>query len=191
MPEHIGYLKELGLDYGFGPTSVVEWTLEHIHILTGTPWWVSIGLAAMVWRIVLVRPSLDAAENASRMAAIKDITAPIQQQMFEANRNGNTAELMVQRQELSRIYKRADINLYKTFMPVLQIPIGYATWKLLRAMSLLPVPGLLDGGILWFYNLTIPDPFFILPIITSGILHVVLKVGHLHLIVIIADLTDF
>ncbi|KAM3069079.1 hypothetical protein ACMFMG_004260 [Clarireedia jacksonii] len=177
MPEHVGYLKELGLDYGFGPTSVIEWTLEHIHVLCGTPWWASIGLAALAWRVVLAKPNLDAAENAARMGAIKHITAPIQARMFEANRHGDTAEMMTQRQELSRIYGRAGISMWKSFIPAIQIPIGYGTWKLLRAMSQLPVPGLLDGGILWFYNLTVPDPFFILPIITSGILHMVLKRG--------------
>ncbi|PQE21780.1 inner membrane oxaA protein [Rutstroemia sp. NJR-2017a BBW] len=177
MPEHIGYLKELGLDYGFGATSVMEWTLEHIHVFCGGPWWVSIGLAAVFWRLVLAKPNFDAAENATRMAAIKDVTAPIQARMFEANRVGDTTEMLVQRQELARIYRRAGIKLIKSFTPALQIPIGYGTWKLLRAMALLPVPGLLDGGILWFYNLSIPDPYFILPIITSGILHLVLKKG--------------
>ncbi|PQE16425.1 mitochondrial export translocase oxa1 protein [Rutstroemia sp. NJR-2017a BVV2] len=177
MPEHIGYLKELGLDYGFGPTAAMEWTLEHIHVFCGSPWWVSISLAAVFWRLVLAKPNFDAAENASRMAAIKHITAPVQARMFEANRIGDNAEMLVQRQELSRIYRKAGIKLIKSFTPVLQIPIGYGTWKLLRAMALLPVPGLLDGGILWFYNLTVPDPYFILPIITSGILHLVLKKG--------------
>jgi YidC/Oxa1 family membrane protein insertase len=189
MPEHIGYLKELGLDYGFGATAVMEWTLEHIHVFCGGPWWVSIGLAAVFWRIVLAKPNFDAAENATRMAAIKDITAPVQARMFEANRVGDTAEMLVQRQELARIYRRAGIKLIKSFTPALQIPIGYGTWKLLRAMALLPVPGLLDGGILWFYNLTVPDPFFILPIITSGILHLVLKVSRLDLLVWNTDLT--
>jgi YidC/Oxa1 family membrane protein insertase len=189
MPEHIGYLKELGLDYGFGVTSAIEWTLEHIHVFAGTPWWASIGLAAIFWRLVLAKPNFDAAENASRMAAIKDITAPIQARMFEASRMGDNAEMMVQRQELSRIYRRAGIKLMKSFTPVLQVPIGYGTWKLLRAMALLPVPGLLDGGILWFYNLTVPDPFFILPIITSGILYRVLKVSRVHCLVLSTDLT--
>ncbi|QSZ31226.1 hypothetical protein DSL72_000789 [Monilinia vaccinii-corymbosi] len=176
-PEHIGYLHSLGLDYGWGPTAVMEWMLEHIHVYAGTPWWVSIGLAAVAWRILLFKPFLDAAENASRMAAIKSYTAPVQALMMEAKRRGDTAEMMMQRAELQRIFKRAGISMWKSFMPVVQIFIGYGTWKLLRQMSEVPVPGLLDGGILWFYNLSIPDPYFILPLATSTILHFVLKKG--------------
>ncbi|TGO43287.1 hypothetical protein BHYA_0002g00920 [Botrytis hyacinthi] len=176
-PEHIGYLHSLGLDYGWGPTAVMEWMLEHIHVLAGTPWWVSIGLAAAAWRIILIKPFLDAAENASRMAAIKEFTAPVQAQMMEAKKKGDTAEMMLHRAELQRIYKRAGISMWKSFVPAVQIFIGYGTWKLLRQMSDVPVPGLLDGGILWFYNLSIPDPYFLLPLATSGILHFVLKKG--------------
>ncbi|KAG4026676.1 hypothetical protein MFRU_038g00800 [Monilinia fructicola] len=176
-PEHIGYLHSLGLDYGWGPTAVMEWMLEHIHVFAGTPWWVSIGLAAAAWRVLLFKPFLDAAENASRMAAIKQYTAPVQALMMEARKRGDSAEMMLHRAELQRIFKRAGISMWKSFMPAVQIFIGYGTWKLLRQMSEVPVPGLLDGGILWFYNLSIPDPYFILPLATSTILHFVLKKG--------------
>lgn len=155
----------------------MEWMLEHIHVFAGTPWWVSIGLAAAAWRVLLFKPFLDAAENASRMAAIKQYTAPVQALMMEARKRGDSAEMMLHRAELQRIFKRAGISMWKSFMPAVQIFIGYGTWKLLRQMSEVPVPGLLDGGILWFYNLSIPDPYFILPLATSTILHFVLKVS--------------
>ncbi|KAF7853653.1 hypothetical protein EAF04_010644 [Stromatinia cepivora] len=176
-PEHIGYLHSLGLDYGWGPTAIMEWMLEHIHVLAGTPWWVSIGLAAAAWRVILFKPYLDAAENASRMATIKEFTAPVQAQMMEARKKGDSAEMMLHRAELQRIYKRAGISMWKSFVPAVQIFIGYGTWKLLRQMSDVPVPGLLDGGLLWFYNLSIPDPYYLLPLATSAILHFVLKKG--------------
>lgn len=176
-PEHIGYLHSLGLDYGWGPTSVMEWMLEHIHVLAGTPWWVSIGLAATAWRVILFKPFLDAAENSARMATIKEFTAPVQALMMEAKKKGDTAEMMLHRAELQRIYKRAGISMWKSFVPAVQIFIGYGTWKLLRQMSEIPVPGLLDGGILWFYNLSIPDPYYLMPLATSAILHFVLKVS--------------
>ncbi|APA14513.1 hypothetical protein sscle_13g092830 [Sclerotinia sclerotiorum 1980 UF-70] len=176
-PEHIGYLHSLGLDYGWGPTAIMEWMLEHIHVLAGTPWWVSIGIAAAAWRVILFKPYLDAAENASRMATIKEFTAPVQAQMMQARTRGDTTEMMFHRAELQRIYKRAGISMWKSFVPMVQIFIGYGTWKLLRQMSDIPVPGLLDGGVLWFYNLTIPDPYYLLPLATSAILHFVLKKG--------------
>lgn len=176
IPEHIGYLKSLGLEYGYGPTAGIEWLLEHVHILAGTPWWVSIALTAVLVRAILFKPYVNAAENAARMSKIMPITQPIQKNMMAAQKAGDMDALMRCRQELSLINKRAGISLWKSFVPMVQVFAGYGTFVLLRAMSKLPVPGLETGGILWFSNLAIPDPLLILPFATAGVLHWVLRV---------------
>jgi YidC/Oxa1 family membrane protein insertase len=176
MPEQIGYLKNLGLDYGWGPTALVEWTLEHIHIFAGTPWWISIALTAVLVRAVLFKPYINAAENGTKLATIMPIIKPLQAKMSEASREGRPEEVWKLRRELQLINKRAGISMYKTFIPFLQVFTGYGTFVLLRAMAKLPVPGLETGGILWFTNLTIPDPMFIFPFATSLVLHWVLRV---------------
>jgi YidC/Oxa1 family membrane protein insertase len=176
IPEHIGYLKSLGLDYGYGPTAGIEWVLEHVHILAGTPWWLSIAITATLVRMVLFKPYVNAAENASRMSKIMPITKPIQQRMMAASRVGDNDAVMACRSELSLINKRAGVSMLKSFVPMVQVFAGYGTFVLLRAMSRLPVPGLETGGILWFHNLAVPDPLLILPIATAGVLHWVLRV---------------
>jgi len=176
IPEHIGYLKSLGLDYGYGPTALMEWALEHIHIFAGTPWWISIALTAVLVRTVLFKPYVDAAENASKMARIMPITKPITDRMTAASKAGDTDTMLKLRGELQMINKRAGVKFYKSFVPMVQVFAGYGTFVLLRAMSKLPVPGLETGGTMWFYNLTIPDPYFILPMATAGVLHWVLRV---------------
>jgi YidC/Oxa1 family membrane protein insertase len=150
--------------------------LEHIHIYAGTPWWISIGLTAIVVRAILFKPYVDAAENASIMKAIQPITKPISAQMTQAMKAGDNDTVLKLRQELSAINKRAGLKLWKSFVPVTQVFFGYGTFVLLRGMARLPVPGLESGGILWFHNLTVPDPFFLLPLATAGVLHWVLRV---------------
>jgi len=178
IPESIGYLKSLGLDYGNGPTAVMEWLLEHIHVYAGTPWWVSITLTAIVVRIVLFRPYVAAAENGARMQAILPITKPISDKMTEAFRNKDNDAVQQLRTELSRINARAGVKYYKSFAgPLLQGVAGFGTFFLLKAMSKLPVPGLETGGMLWFTNLAIPDPYFIFPFATATVLHWVLRVS--------------
>ncbi|KAH7383535.1 mitochondrial export translocase-like protein Oxa1 [Cadophora sp. MPI-SDFR-AT-0126] len=177
IPEHIGYLHELGLDYGWGPTSVMQYIIEHIHVYAGTPWWVSIALAAIATRAVLFKPYVDAAENAARMQTIIPITKPLQNKMQEAARAGDNALVMQLRGEIQMITRRAGVRLWKGFVPMVQVFAGYGTFVLLRAMSNIPVPGLETGGFLWLYNLTLPDPYFILPLATSAVLHWVLRKG--------------
>jgi YidC/Oxa1 family membrane protein insertase len=181
IPEQIGYLKSIGIDHGFGPTGFVEWILEHIHVLCGSPWWVSIALTAVAFRMLFFKAFVAASDNSARMNTVAHIAKPLQKKMSEASRAGDTQRTLQIRQELQMVYKRAGIKLWKSMAPLLQAFVGYGTFVLLRAMSKLPVPGLETGGILWFTNLTIPDPFFILPLATAGILHFVLRVRRLPL----------
>ncbi|KAK0103111.1 Mitochondrial inner membrane protein oxa1 [Cadophora gregata f. sp. sojae] len=177
IPEHIGYLHELGLQFGIGPTSLMQWIIEHIHIYAGTPWWVSISLAAIAMRAVLFKAYIGAADNAARMQTIMPITQPLTTKMQEANRAGNTDLVMQLRAEMQMISSRAGVKLWKGFVPMLQVFAGFGTFRLLKAMSAIPVPGLETGGFLWIYNLSVPDPFLVLPIATAAVLHTLLRKG--------------
>jgi YidC/Oxa1 family membrane protein insertase len=152
----------------------MEWLLEHIHVYAGTPWWVSISLTAIAIRAILFKPYIAAADNAARMQAVKPITDPLNKQMM-ATRGDTTAVLQL-RSEIQAINKKAGIKLWKSLVPMTQVFAGYGTFVLLRAMAKLPVPGLETGGALWFHNLTVPDPYLILPAATALALHWVLRV---------------
>lgn len=69
--------------------------------------------------------------------------------------------------------------MWRLFVPMLQVPIGFATFRLMRGMADLPVPGLDDGGFLWLTDLTQSDPYFILPIVTGIAFHLTFKVSGL------------
>ncbi|CAG8727356.1 4072_t:CDS:2, partial [Racocetra fulgida] len=45
-----------------------------------------------------------------------------------------------------------------------------------KKMAEFPVPGFENGGALWFQNLTIPDPYYILPLLISTIFSVLQSV---------------
>merc|ERR1712230_287585 len=55
--------------------------------------------------------------------------------------------------------------------------IGYCGFKLLRAMSNLPVPGFRDGGFLWLSDLTVPDPWGLMPVIMGAAVHLMVRMG--------------
>jgi YidC/Oxa1 family membrane protein insertase len=177
IPEQIGYLKAMGLDYGHGPTGMMEWVLEHVHVLAGTPWWASIALTALIVRLALLYPNFMGTDNAARMAIVAPLAKPLMEKMKDASRLGDTAETMRIRAELQMMNKRAGVKYWKALVPLLQAPIGFGTFFLLRGMANLPVPGLETGGTLWFSNLTVPDPFFLLPLATAGVLHMVIRVS--------------
>lgn len=176
IPEHIGYLKELGLDFGWGPTSILQWMLEHIHLWSGMPWWASIISLGLLTRIVLLKPALGASHTAAQTHNLKPLTNPIKQKYMRAASEGNQMAVMEGRAELKRINQEHGVKQWKAFAPMLQIPLGFGVFRLTRGMTALPVPALLHEQMGWLNDLTVADPFFILPAISAFCLYRTLKV---------------
>ncbi|CAD6587042.1 MAG: Mitochondrial inner membrane protein oxa1 [Alectoria sarmentosa] len=175
--EHLGFLKEMGLDYGWGPTAFVETLLEHVHVYLGTPWWASIGISMLIIRAALVKFYIDAADSSARRQLIKNIEEPIVARIKVAQAERNQRALREAWYERSALRKSAGIIWWKSFGPFLQLPIGFGTFRLMRGMAYLPVPGLDAGGLLWMPDLTQSDPYFILPIATAVAYYFTFKKG--------------
>ena len=175
-PETIGYLKDLGLDFGWGPTALVEYLLEHIHVYTATPWWASIALTALVIRLALLKPYVDAADVSARAATIAEVQKPIKARLDAAKAARDQTKVMQATEELLALHRQAGIRIWKSAVPMLQLPIGFGIFRLLRRMAELPVPGLEDGGFLWLKDLTMSDPYYILPALTGLGIYYTVKV---------------
>lgn len=165
--ENLGFMKQLGLDYGWGPTALVQSMLEFVHIYAGTPWWASIMLTSLLVRVIFFKIYLNASDTSARMAVIKPYTEPINARLRAARMTRDTDAVKLISGELSQLYKQADIKMWRLAFPLLQAPLGYGSFRLLNGMAKLPVPGLEDGGLLWLKDLTLCDPYFILPIGTG------------------------
>lgn len=176
ITERIGYLKEMGLDYGWGPTAFMEWLLEHIYIYSGTSWWASILLTAVAVRLMLIKPYMEAADVSARLATLQPILKPITDKMTQAGKDKDRLLMQQCQQEMQRIRRKVGIKVWKMAIPLTQVFLGYGTFRLMRGMSLLPVPGLETGGLLWIHDLTISDPLYVLPLATTFMFFSVMKV---------------
>lgn len=178
MPEHIGYLKEIGLDYGWGPTAMVEWALEHVHIWSGLPWWSSIAITALGLRLVMAPLFLRSSDIGARMQAMQPVIKPINDRMKAAMTTSDMEAATKLRAELKAVYKAAGIAPSAMLAPALiQGIFGFCAFRLMRAMANLPVPGLENGGFLWLSDLTARDPYYILPAVMAASMHVVFRLG--------------
>ncbi|KAK5736329.1 hypothetical protein LTR17_007493 [Elasticomyces elasticus] len=176
--QKIGYLHEIGLNWWYGPTSTLEYILEHIHIYSGMPWWGSMACTAVLVRCVLFPFYLRSSDSMARQAALVSITKPIQDLMTQAQRNKDTQAMQMHWLQLAAVRKRAGIKLTSQFAPmILQGILGFCGFKLIRAMAALPVPAFRDGGFLWLTDLTVPDPYGILPICMAGAIHLLVRLG--------------
>ena len=177
--DHIGFLKEMGLDYGWGPTAFIQNLLEHVHIYLGTPWWASIGISMLLIRVALLKFYIEAADCNARRQAIRHLEQPIDARVKAARLERNIRAQQEATLERLDLYKSAGIKVWKTFVPFLQLPLGFGMFRLMRGMATLPVPGFDTGGLLWMSDLTIPDPYFVLPLFTTWAYYYTFKVPRL------------
>lgn len=155
---------------------MIQWLLEHVHIWTGMPWWASILVTVTLLRAGTFKFTIDAADNGSRVQALKHVIQPIRERMSAASKSGDRDVAMQARAELQNIHTRAGISTWKSFLPLINVPIGFGCFRLMRGMATLPVPGLETGGFLWVTDLTYGDPTYILPVVNGLLLFVTSKV---------------
>ncbi len=175
--DHAGQLKELGLDYGIGMTSVFEKVIETIYLTTGIGWAGSIVASGIVVRFVTFYFQAQSSDRMAAMAALKPVTAPIQAKMEEAIRKGDRALADLYRQQ-QQVIMRPHVGGFMSmggFM-MIQAYIGFCAFRFLRAMGELPVPGMNQDGFLWFVDLTTRDPYYVLPVATASIMYTVFRV---------------
>ena len=53
-------------------------------------------------------------------------------------------------------------------LPFVQFPIVISSFLAIRNMAKLPVESLTVGGLSWFTDLTVSDPYYILPVLASA-----------------------
>lgn len=166
-PEHIGYLQSLGLEYGWGPSTCLQYLLEHVHIWSGTPWWASIMLTVATIRIAQFPFYLRMSDTTARMKELNPQVVGLTKKMREAQARGDQMGMVMGRQKVSALYQAAGVNRLWIGFPLTQLPIFYGFYKNLYGMAELKVPGLVEGGKFWFHDLTVCDPYLILPIVSS------------------------
>ena len=175
--EHLGFLKEMGLDFGWGPTAFVETILEHVHVYIGTPWWASIGVTVLIIRAAVLKFYIDAADCSARRQIVKPYEDEINTRFKAARAEEDRNALRSAWMDRKDLHKRAGIIWWKSLLPLVQLPIGFGTFRLMRAMATLPVPGFDTGGLLWISDLTIPDPYYFIPIATAWAYYFAFKVS--------------
>lgn len=177
--DHLGFLKEMGLDYGWGPTAFVENLLEHVHIYLATPWWASMGITMLIIRAALFKFYIEAADSSARRQHLAPLLAPIMEKVQAAKAEQDAQALKRAWNERNALQKSAGIVWWKSLVPLLQLPLGFGVFRLIRGMSSLPVPGFDTGGLLWISDLTQSDPYFVLPLATAAAYYFTFKVRNL------------
>lgn len=114
-------------------------------------------------------PTLRGQIQGLRQQEIKQVMSKFQEKMKTAQMTGNRALMSQANYERKLELKRRGINNLVPMLNLFQIPF-LITWFLsLRYMSNLPeiYPQVLSEGLLWFSDLSVYDPYFVLPVLAA------------------------
>ncbi|XP_003700990.1 OXA1L mitochondrial inner membrane protein [Megachile rotundata] len=162
----------LGLG-GYGPVGIAEYALEMLHVSCGLPWWAAISLLTIIVKLLTIPPTISMTRNNVRMCNIMPRVAELQEKMSMARREGNAEEASITAYELQHLLKENKVSAFPFFNAFFRIILHIPIFIALREMALLPVESLKTGGLWWFTDLTVPDPYYVLPIFTSIGLYIV------------------
>ncbi|KAF9914897.1 Mitochondrial inner membrane protein oxa1l [Lobosporangium transversale] len=162
-----GDLKAMGLVH-FTPVGGLETVLEAVHISTGLPWWGTIAVTTVMIRTALVPFIVKLQGNTARLHNVKPQLERLTENMKLAKENNDTAAMARFSAQTQELFAKHDCNPVKSLMlPLMQAPIMISFYLALRDMAHLPVPQFKEGGIGWFTDLTVADPTYALPVMSS------------------------
>lgn len=170
-------LSSLGLG-GLTPKGLVQSGLELLHTGLDIPWWSAIVIGTVCIRIAIFPLVIICQRNAANMSNHMPTLQRLQQKATKARMSGDPMEAVAASTEIMQFMKTNNVNPLKNLLTVAaQIPIFLSVFTGLREMTGLPVESMKTGGILWFPDLTIPDPIYALPLLTAATLFATIEVG--------------
>ncbi|ESO02049.1 hypothetical protein HELRODRAFT_121655, partial [Helobdella robusta] len=170
-------ITSLGLG-GWSPKGLVENGLEFLHCTLDIPWWSAIVIGTVCLRLAIFPLVILAQRNAANLNNNMPTVQRLQQRMTQARMSGNVQQAMESSKQLMEFMKVNNVNPLKNLLvPLAQIPIFLSVFTAIREMTNLPVASWKSGGILWFTDLTVPDPFYILPVVTAATLFATIELG--------------
>ncbi|VVD02064.1 unnamed protein product [Leptidea sinapis] len=167
----------LGLG-GWSPVGIVQQCLEYLHVSLDVPWWGAILVGTVVVRVLMFPLVIMSQRNTAKMNNHLPEIQTLQLKMTQARQTGNQLETARYGQEMMLFMKEKGLNPLKNlFVPLAQAPLFISFFMGLRGMANCPVESMMHGGMWWFEDLTVPDQYFILPLITSATMWVTIELG--------------
>ena len=128
---------------------------------------------------ILVFPFVVIAQrNVARLNNNMPQLQKLQEKMSDARRRGDMYDSAALGGEMQKFMKEKNVNPIKNFIPIaFQFPFFMSMFIGLRGMANLPLESMMSGGVFWFHDLTVPDPYYLLPLLTSTTFYLQIHLG--------------
>lgn len=132
--------------------------LEFFHY-QGAPWWLSIAILTVIVRSLLFPLTVRQVKSMRAMQDLKPEMDKIRAK-FKDNRQQ-------QQEEIMKLYQERKVNPFGSCLPLLiQMPIFIAMFYVIQGFGETH-ESFASGGLWWFQDLSVQDPYYILPILSA------------------------
>lgn len=163
-PLQYGDLAALGLAH-WTPSGICQWMLEIINVSTGMPWFYTIIAGTVLSRVLLLPFSIQQLRNSARLAPYQGRLMQIKDEM---NRSRETRDpLAMQKVALKqrKVYEEAGVSMLPMLAtPFVQLPVTLGMFFAVKGLCTLPLQQLMWSGVSFLPDLTVAEPYYILPI---------------------------
>lgn len=151
----------------FSPVvNLLGYVLLFFHQTVGAPWWLSIAMLTVVVRSLLFPLTV---KQVKSMRSVQDLKPDMDKVRAQYQNNPQK-----QREEMAKLYQDRGVNPLGGCFPILiQMPIFIGIFYVIRLFGGTPgrtepeYPSFVNGGLLWFQDLSQQDPTHLLPIISA------------------------
>lgn len=150
------------------PTTIFAHALESIHQFSGLGWTGTIVAFTMSMRLILLPAYIKQTRATITAGNLKGDVDNFQSRIQSLRANNQIPEARQELQEMYKFLRANNCHPSRTILlSLLPLPMFMSTFFALRNMSNQPIESFLNGGWAWFENLTLADPFYILPVVST------------------------
>ena len=147
-------------------TAALMYAMEYFHVAQGYEWWLAIVGATIFMRTVTFPLVVMQMRNTAKMQLCKPELEVLQAKL-KANPQQDPELASAYYKEMQKVWKKYDVNPVKSFAPVLiNAPVFISFYFAISKMAA-GVPSFQSGGPAMYPDLSIADPTYSLPILSS------------------------
>jgi YidC/Oxa1 family membrane protein insertase len=168
---------EAAPELGWNPVDIAIYLIENLHQYADIPYWQAIVVFTFALRIGLLPIALRGVQNGNRMALLKPDMTKVQNAMKSSEGMADPKLQARYQMEMKQLFVKHDVNPFRALaLPLAQMPIFVSLFMGLRQMQDY-YPDYCNGGVLWFTDLSVADPTYVLPVLNAFSFLLMIEMG--------------
>ncbi|PWN49867.1 hypothetical protein IE53DRAFT_331313 [Violaceomyces palustris] len=173
-----GELKALGLAHWHGPVGLLTDLLENVGYYTGLPWWGTIMATTLVLRLLISPFTVRGQKNNIRLSNIQPEMKKGMEDIKHYKAVGNQMEMQNAVMRVQKLMKDNNCSPFGALTPLfIQLPVMFSFFWSLEKIAKSGIESFKVGGPSWTPDLSIPDPTYVLPIVSTAATIAVAEMG--------------